>query len=171
MANGEETYLGDISMQRCTDGKLLAVLAGVQPKAEEEVIARRYAEENSRRSIGDPEIVWDFGGMSLDVSNSLPCVLTRPLNGQDYLKPSHHGQGIMTDAIGTLLWRWAVPRMGVRRIIATVFGGNHGSVRVFQKNGFILTKRLENYLEVNGKMRDVLLMEWNFDTVDKQPSA
>jgi len=147
MENGEEVYLGDVVMQRCTDGKLLAVLAGVQ--AEEDEVAR-HAEENSRRCIGDPEIIWDFG---------------------DYHKPSHHGQGIMTDVVGTLLWRWAVPRMGVRRVLATVFGGNHGSVRVFQKNGFVLTKRLESYLEVEGKIHDFLLLEWKFDTVDKQPSA
>jgi hypothetical protein len=69
MENGEEVYLGDISMQRCIDGKLLAVLAGVQ--AEEDEIAR-YSEENSRRSIGDPEIIWDFGGMSSDESSKLP---------------------------------------------------------------------------------------------------
>jgi RimJ/RimL family protein N-acetyltransferase len=77
----------------------------------------------------------------------------------------------MTDAVGTLLWRWAIPRMGVRRVLATTFGGNHGSVRVLQKNGFVLTKRLESYLEIKGKIRDLLLWEWNFDAVEKQQSA
>lgn len=76
----------------------------------------------------------------------------------------------MTDAIETVLWRWAVPRMGARRVLATTFGGNHASIRVFQKNGFVLTNTLENYLEVRGKMRDFHLLEWSFDRVDKKPS-
>jgi hypothetical protein len=59
LANGEEVYLGDIGIQRCTDGKLLAASAGIQASDEE---ITRYEDENSRRSVGDPEIVWDFGG-------------------------------------------------------------------------------------------------------------
>jgi RimJ/RimL family protein N-acetyltransferase len=167
-ANGEEVYLGDIGIQRCTDGKLLAASVGVQANNEE---IARYEDENSRRIVGDPEIVWDFGGTLWNASNNLSCcVLTCSLNGLDYLKASHHGRGIMTDAVETLLWRWAVPRMGVRRVLATTFRGNHGSIRVFQKNGFVLTKTLESYLEVRGKIRDFHLLEWDFDTVDKQPS-
>lgn len=59
MANGEEVYLGDIGIQRCTDGKLLAISAGVQ--ANDKNITQ-YEEENTRRSVGDPEIIWVFGG-------------------------------------------------------------------------------------------------------------
>jgi RimJ/RimL family protein N-acetyltransferase len=74
----------------------------------------------------------------------------------------------MTDAVETLLWQWAVPRMGVRRVLVSVFGGNHGSTRVFQKNGFVVTNTLKNYAEVRGKMRDFVVLEWDFDTVEKQ---
>lgn len=95
-------------------------------------------------------------------------VLTCLFNGQDYLKPSHHGQGIMTDATETLLWQWAVPRMGVHRVFATTFRGNIASMKVLQKNGFVLTKSLESYLEVRGKMRDFQLLEWSINTVDKK---
>jgi len=142
--NGEEIYLGDIGIDRCMDGKLLALSAGAQADDEQ---AARYKEENCGRRAGDPDIIWYFG---------------------DYLKPSHHGQGIMTDAVETLLWRWAVPRMGVRRVLVSVFGGNHGSTRVFQKNGFVVTNTLKNYAKVRGKMRDFVVLEWDFGTVDKQ---
>ncbi|KAJ7508528.1 GNAT domain-containing protein [Mycena galericulata] len=53
-----------------------------------------------------------------------------------YLAPSHHGQGIMSDAFQTLLHQWGIPRMGVRRMVVSTLAGNTGSVRVFEKNGF-----------------------------------
>jgi RimJ/RimL family protein N-acetyltransferase len=62
----------------------------------------------------------------------------------DYLAPSHHGQGIMTLAIGTLIEQWIKPRMGAKKICANVWKGNHGSVRVFEKNGFVLEMTLED---------------------------
>ncbi|KAF8486709.1 hypothetical protein JB92DRAFT_2759409 [Gautieria morchelliformis] len=80
--------------------------------------------ENDQRPPGDPETVWGFGA--------------------DYLAPSHHGQGIMTSAIGTLIEQWIKPRMGAKIIWANVWKGNHGSVRVFEKNGFVLEMTLED---------------------------
>jgi len=59
--NGKEIYLGDIGIQRCIDGKLLALVAGEQADDQE---TARYKKENSSRSIGDPKIIWDFGGTS-----------------------------------------------------------------------------------------------------------
>jgi GNAT superfamily N-acetyltransferase len=164
-ADGEQIYLGDIGIQRCTDGKLLAASVGIQADAEK---ITRYANENSHRSVGDPEITWDVGGTSWVDLPFLRAAHDLVVERLDYLKPSHHGQGIMTDAIETLLWRWAVPRMGVRRVLATVFPGNRPSIRVFQKNGFVLTKTLKGHLEVRGKMRDFLVLEWDFGVVDKQ---
>jgi RimJ/RimL family protein N-acetyltransferase len=67
----------------------------------------------------------------------------------------------MTDAVKTLLPMWAVPRMGVRRIVVGAFGSNPGSVRVFQKNGFILTRTLNKYIEGRGELRDLHILEWN----------
>lgn len=63
----------------------------------------------------------------------------------DYLAPSHHGRGIMTLALRTLIEQWIKPRMGAREICANVWKGNQGSVRVFEKNGFVLEKTLENH--------------------------
>ncbi|KAK7690816.1 hypothetical protein QCA50_005916 [Cerrena zonata] len=84
---------------------------------EDDQKAKQLAAENERRSIGDPEIVWALG---------------------DYLSVSYHGQGIMTAAIRTIINDWMIPRMGVRCIIVDPYLGNRGSVRVFEKNGFVL---------------------------------
>lgn len=66
----------------------------------------------------------------------------------DYLAPTHHGKGIMTLAVSTLLEQWIKPRMNAKRINTTVFKGNIGSLRVFEKNGFVLEKTLEDWVEI-----------------------
>ncbi|KAJ7765315.1 acyl-CoA N-acyltransferase, partial [Mycena metata] len=73
-----------------------------------------------RRDPSDPDI-WTFG---------------------DYLAPSHHGRGIMSDAVQTVMQKWAIPRMGVRRMVVNALEGNIGSVRVFEKNGFKFRKTI-----------------------------
>lgn len=67
----------------------------------------------------------------------------------------------MTDVIKTLLQLWAVPRMGVRRILVGAFGSNPSSVKLFQKNGFVLKRTLNNYVEARGESRDLHILEWN----------
>lgn len=44
----------------------------------------------------------------------------------------------MTAAIRTIINDWMIPRMGVRCIIVDPYLRNQGSVRVFEKNGFVL---------------------------------
>lgn len=51
----------------------------------------------------------------------------------------------MSLAIGTLIEQWMKPRMRARIICANVWTGNYGSVKVFEKNGFVLEKTLENF--------------------------
>lgn len=72
----------------------------------------------------------------------------------------------MTDAVETLLHDWAIPRMKVRKILTGVFVGNEASLRVFQKNGFVLKRRIEEYKEVRGKMRGLYVLEWELDSDD-----
>ncbi|PKY04153.1 acetyltransferase, GNAT family [Aspergillus campestris IBT 28561] len=84
-------------------------------------------ERNSMRRAGDREIVWTVG---------------------DWLAPSHHGRGIMTAAMKTLIYGWVVPRMNARYIRSTAFVGNHGSVRVFEKLGFRVTHVLKDWVEL-----------------------
>ncbi|KAJ6541804.1 acyl-CoA N-acyltransferase, partial [Mycena capillaripes] len=81
----------------------------------------------------------------------------------DYLAPSHHRKGIMSDAFQTLLRQWGIPRMGVRRMVVTTLEDNKGSVRVFEKNGFKFRKTIENAMEVRGTKRGVHVLEWSLD--------
>lgn len=69
----------------------------------------------------------------------------------------------MSDALKTIMYDWAIPRMNARRIIASALRGNKGSVKVFQKNGFRVTALRENHTEARGKMWDLHILGWNFD--------
>lgn len=81
------------------------------PKLREEVIR-----ENQEKVIGDPSIIWSMGY---------------------YLKPSHHGQGIMSAIFKTVLERWAIPHMHVRHVRCTTRVDNPQSQRVLEKMGFV----------------------------------
>ena len=78
----------------------------------------------------------------------------------DYLAASHHRQGIMTDAVDTVLHDWAIPRMNVRHMLVTAFEGNEGSVKVFLRNEFKMKATYKDHLEAKGKIRTVHLLEW-----------
>jgi len=134
--DSEDVFLGDIGIMRSIDGKLMAPVGA--PVDDEQ--KAKYVEANAALSLGDPKIIWTVG---------------------DYLIPSHHGQGIMTDVLQTLLWEWAVPRMGVRYILSSAFEGNEGSVRVFHKNGFVRTRVIENHIQTRGQWRNLNVVEWN----------
>ncbi|KAJ5087132.1 acetyltransferase GNAT family [Penicillium angulare] len=92
---------------------------------------------------GDENIVWQFG---------------------DYLAPSHHGRGIMTGVIRSVIHDWAVPRMNVRDIRASAFVGNQGSLKVFLKNNFEETCTLEDWAPVSesrgGGTRSIVVVKW-----------
>lgn len=53
----------------------------------------------------------------------------------------------MTAVLGCLLERWARPWMGVKRIKGTAHEGNVGSIRVFEKNGFIVEQFQPSFRE------------------------
>jgi hypothetical protein len=57
--DGEDVYLGDISLRRCTDVRLLAAIAENHTDKEQ----KRDAERNTCRIVGDPEIIWTIGCM------------------------------------------------------------------------------------------------------------
>ncbi|KAF9224041.1 hypothetical protein BS17DRAFT_704202 [Gyrodon lividus] len=99
----------------------------------------KVVEENNRKPAGDSSIRWAFG---------------------DYLIPSHHGQGIMSAAIGLILCSWMVPRMGVHHIEAFTFAENIASERVFVKNGFIKVAVIDNGKVVRGERRKLNYLAW-----------
>jgi len=104
---------------------------------------QKREDENNNIAVGDPKIIWSMG---------------------DYLAPSHHRQGIMTDAVTTVLHEWGIPRMGIRHMWVTAYTTNEGSVKVFLKNGFKMITTYENHQEVKGKMRGLHLLEWKHDS-------
>lgn len=60
----------------------------------------------------------------------------------------------MTVAIRTLIHEWMVPRMNARQMRVEVIKGNAASVRVFEKNGFVLEERGSS--DNSGNLQDVL---------------
>ncbi|CAK5280769.1 unnamed protein product [Mycena citricolor] len=81
----------------------------------------------------------------------------------DYLAPSHHGLGIMSDAFGTVLRKWGIPRMGVKQMVVSASKGNQGSVRVFEKNGFKLRDTYPDALVVRGILTSVHVLDWTLE--------
>ncbi|KZT51697.1 hypothetical protein CALCODRAFT_503218 [Calocera cornea HHB12733] len=107
----------------------------------------KLVEANNARCIGDPEIVWMIG---------------------DYLTSSHHGQGIMTSVIRTVLYTWAVPLMNCRTVRAYIITENWGSKRVFEKLGFTLTSTIEGGVPLQGKREKehgTWVMEWKYNSI------
>lgn len=78
----------------------------------------------------------------------------------DWLSPIQHGKGIMTEAVAAVIENWAIPRMNVRKMIATAIVGNEGSLRVLEKNGFRLRDTLKELEEIKGKMKDIYVLDW-----------
>ena len=62
VGNGEDVYLGDVSLRICTDVRLLAAVAENGAEDEE---TYRLAETNASRVVGDPEIIWTIGCTSM----------------------------------------------------------------------------------------------------------
>ncbi|KIY73522.1 hypothetical protein CYLTODRAFT_317285, partial [Cylindrobasidium torrendii FP15055 ss-10] len=109
--DGTTVLIGDISIHRLPKDVTALGLPGAQVQDVETLYA-----ENNAKELGDPTILWTIGY---------------------FLASTHHGQGIMSDAVNTVISKWAVPRMGVKHIVAHTFDGNAGSRRTLEKNGFV----------------------------------
>ena len=73
----------------------------------------------------------------------------------------------MTSVLGALMQKWAIPWMAARRIMSCAHQGNVGSVRVFEKNGFVVYKTAENFFErvesKGGGMVGLHFVDWQYD--------
>lgn len=154
--DGTDQFIGAISLVRCVHGELMDTESVDFEHADQNMA------QNNQLDIGDPRIVWSIGS-SLFNSGIAGQLADSQSNRIDYLASSHHRQGIMTDALNTLLHDWAIPRMGVRSILVAAFTGNDGSVKVFQRNGFKLVRTIEEFMVVKGKMRGVHILEWSLN--------
>ncbi|KAJ7230539.1 hypothetical protein GGX14DRAFT_529993 [Mycena pura] len=100
----------------------------------------RLVAENEARKPGDPEIVWHVGY---------------------YLAPSHHGRGLMTAAVGTIITQWGIPRMRIKCMRSSAFEGNLGSLKVLQKNEFVVVDFLEEHVQVGEEKKGLHVLKWN----------
>ncbi|KAF3387189.1 hypothetical protein F1880_000996 [Penicillium rolfsii] len=133
-----ETYLEDILIG---DIRLVRSTFDEHPEGSEE--RAEAQKQNDGLPAGDENIEWSFG---------------------DFLAPSHHGRGIMTLAVRTIIHDWAVPRMNVRKLKCWAFEDNPGSLRVFEKNNFLRGYTLKDWVSVSesrgGGKKSIVLMEW-----------
>jgi len=136
--DGSDVFIGSLGISTCLYGELMG------PDGVDWENKKKLEDENNSLKTGDARIIWCFG---------------------DYLAASHHRQGIMTDAVDTVLHDWAISHMNVRHMLLTVFEGNVGSVKVFLKNGFKIKATHKDYKENKGKMRSVHVLEWNYAEV------
>jgi len=137
--DGSEVFIGSLGIDTCIYGEFMG------PDGIDWENKKKLEDENNCLKAGDARIVWCLG---------------------DYLAASHHRQGIMTDAVDTVLHDWAIPRMNVRHMLVTVFEGNEGSVKVFLRNGFKIKATYKDYVELKGKIRGVNVLEWKYSDLD-----
>ncbi|KAH7334555.1 GNAT domain-containing protein [Rhizoctonia solani] len=103
----------------------------------------RVAKVNMNLTLpaGDPNIVWTFG---------------------DYLRPTHHGRGIMTAVIKAVIDLWATPHMNAYKFLAATFPENVGSQKVFLKNGFQIIDRVVGAVQFpeskGGHIKDSIIL-------------
>jgi len=131
--DGTEVFIGSLAIATAMHGELMG------PDGVDWENKKKREEENDKLEAGDPRIIWRFG---------------------DYLATSHHRQGIMTDAVDTVLHDWAIPRMNVRHMMVSTLEGNKGSVKVFLKNGFKMKGTYKEHYEVKGIMYGLHWLEW-----------
>jgi [ribosomal protein S5]-alanine N-acetyltransferase len=73
-----------------------------------------------------------------------------------WMGEKYAGQGLMTDAVATLV-RHAFDRMGFHRVEAACIASNAASRRVLAKAGFTAEGTARKYLKINGEWQDHLL--------------
>ena len=72
------------------------------------------------------------------------------------LKSGLWGQGIMTEALDTML-KFGFEDYGLNRIVAKVMKDNAGSIKVLQKLGFVQEGILRDSLYKNGQYHDLMI--------------
>lgn len=136
---GEDVYAGDLGIGR--EAYFLM--------AEGEEERRRWSDENARREVGDPEIVWRVGFYIID---------------------AFAGRGLITAAF-TLARNFAIESMNLRHMLTGAFTANLGSRRVQIKTGFKeigsgwLTMRPDR-VALCGERTEVFVYEWRKEDGD-----
>ncbi|EEA28241.1 hypothetical protein TMatcc_003435 [Talaromyces marneffei ATCC 18224] len=113
------------------------------PDSEARSKAQAY---NASLAVGHEDLVWGIGF---------------------WLSPSHHGKGIMSAVLNTLITEWLIPKMNVHILRSSALVGNEGSVRVHEKCGFVVeqiiekgTRDMPSYKFGGGGKRDIYVLKW-----------
>ena len=133
--DGTDVFLGSIGIFRSCRFQFLR----------DEEKEKDLASRNAQFPAGSPEIIWEIAGRGYFYLSRLQ-LYQRP--APDSLVSSHHGRGIMTTVVKTIIHDWAVPRMNAHAIHASAFTHNLASVKVFLKNGFEEFDQVEDCLAI-----------------------
>lgn len=73
-----------------------------------------------------------------------------------YVRRDMHGVGMGKDLVRYMLER--APALGIRNVLAVIFGHNHASLRLFYGFGFQEWGRLPQVCDLDGALADVLIL-------------
>lgn len=73
-----------------------------------------------------------------------------------YVRRDMHGVGMGKDMVRYMLER--APALGIRNVLAVIFGHNHASLRLFHGFGFQEWGRLPQVCDLDGTLADVLIL-------------
>lgn len=73
-----------------------------------------------------------------------------------YVRRDMHGVGMGKDLVRYMLER--APALGIRNVLAVIFGHNHASLRLFYGFGFQEWGRLPQVCDLDGTLADVLIL-------------
>ncbi|KAF9074967.1 GNAT domain-containing protein [Rhodocollybia butyracea] len=133
--DGTDVLVGDIELRRFENMELAPGSNGVDLGR-----APRLLDINNQRKAGDPEIIWSMGYL---------------------LASSYGGRGIMSSAFKAVIQQWAIPRMGMRRMVGVTYPDNYGSRKVMEKNGFVLREIVKEHVKAKGKVHDSCVYDLN----------
>lgn len=75
-----------------------------------------------------------------------------------YVAPEFHGRGIATSLVRHMQGK--CPSLGIRNLLAFVFGHNEPSLRVFERTGFVKWGHMPAVAELDEVWRDVTILGW-----------
>jgi RimJ/RimL family protein N-acetyltransferase len=124
-----------------------------------------YADENAREFVAEmtrPDLEDTLGlavvTLTGEAVGSLAMWMVTPgvLEFGYWLSPGERGRGYMPRAL-SLLVRWAVDTMEIRRLQLGTISGNIASERVAEKMGFSREGVLRSFADQRGDARDVIM--------------
>jgi RimJ/RimL family protein N-acetyltransferase len=152
---GEQKFIGSIDVTRHN-----YTFHGVHEENQ------RKQDENDALAAGNPEIDWSVGCESCPLHSSYD-VQNLLIFWIDYLAPSHHGRGIMSVALNTLLHDFCVPYMNAHLVTVSYFEHNPASRKVLERNGFVFDQMKPDFFElpetktgVKGKKVGIGFVKW-----------